>query len=70
MVELGLNSFFFVCFCVLCVFKFEFEFGFGFVCVLIVFNSVFSFFYLIKIDKLFLKKLDVDVAFFIIFYFF
>ena len=66
-----------VCYCVACVFKFEFVFGFGFVllCFLvqngskfiyfIVFNSVF--FYLVKIDKLFLKKLNADVAFFIIF---
>ena len=32
-----LNSFFFVCFCVICVFKFEFVFGSGFVFVFFVF---------------------------------
>ena len=33
------------------------------------FNSVFNFFYLVKIYKLFLKKLDADVTFYIIFLF-
>ena len=49
-----LNSFFFVCFCVLIVFNSVFLF-------------LFLFFYLVKIDKLFLKNLDANVAFFIIF---
>ena len=33
------------------------------------FNSVFNFFYLVKIYKLFLKKLDADMIFYIIFLF-
>ena len=39
-----LNSFFFVCFCVLCVFKFEFVLGSGFVFVFLLFLIMFFLF--------------------------